>query len=100
MMIGLTTSLLLFSRIIYNATSFHSCKRFSEIAKIAERSGIKYRIRPATPDDIPKIHQCNLINLPEHYNSVFYLHHLTRWPELSLIAETEESDLVRKCFLC
>ncbi|RYH04893.1 hypothetical protein EON65_46200 [archaeon] len=55
---------------------------------------LKYRIRCATKKDIIRIDECNRLNLPEHYNHQFYENHLIRWPELSLIAETDQQEMV------
>ena len=53
-----------------------------------------YSIRPASPDDIYKINQCNLDNLKENYSHQFYTNHLQRFPDLSFIAETDRFEMV------
>ncbi len=54
-----------------------------------------YSIRPASPDDIYKINQCNLDNLKENYSHQFYTNHLQRFPDLSFIAETDRFEMVK-----
>lgn len=50
------------------------------------------RLRYAKKEDIALINQCNIDNLPENYSNYFYLSQLTQWPELSLIAECEQTN--------
>ena len=46
-------------------------------SKYSSSSGINIRI--AQLDDIKRINQCNLDNLPENYSHYFYINHLTKW---------------------
>eukprot|EP01031_Cornospumella_fuschlensis_P045884 gene45884-56156_t len=55
---------------------------------------IKYHIRYANKKDITQIDECNRMNLPEHYNYQFYENHLIKWPDLSLVAETDQREMV------
>eukprot|EP01039_Chlorochromonas_danica_P004998 gene4998-5489_t len=55
---------------------------------------LHYRIRPATKNDIPRIDQCNRANLPENYSHLFYSSHLDRFADLSLVAETDQAELI------
>lgn len=50
---------------------------------------VPFLIRRAKKEDIFSIDQCNRNNLPENYSHFFYNNHLEKWPELSLIAETQ-----------
>jgi N-alpha-acetyltransferase 10/11 len=43
-------------------------------------------IRPATPQDMIEMQNCNLHNLPENYSMKYYIYHLITWPELSFVA--------------
>jgi hypothetical protein len=67
-------------------------------AQFSSLSGLKYRIRPAFREDIPAIAKCNVANLPENYPYAFYVNHLSRWSDLSFIAETESNEVVIKSF--
>ncbi|KAL7525572.1 hypothetical protein ACHAXR_003350, partial [Thalassiosira sp. AJA248-18] len=43
--------------------------------------------RLARRTDVPQIANCNLATLPENYNANFYVNHMRKWPELTLVAE-------------
>jgi ribosomal protein S18 acetylase RimI-like enzyme len=43
-------------------------------------------------DDIPRIRQCNLDNLPENYPESFFQRHIYTFPELSIVATDEQND--------
>jgi N-alpha-acetyltransferase 10/11 len=43
-------------------------------------------IRPATVQDMLDMQNANLHNLPENYQSKYYLYHSTSWPQLSFVA--------------
>lgn len=47
-------------------------------------------IRKASLNDIPGIRACNLQNLPENYNDEWYRSCLHRWPELCLVATSNQ----------
>jgi len=49
-------------------------------------------IRKATLNDISQIQQCNLQNLPENYSTDWFRTCLQYWPELCLVATTEQMD--------
>lgn len=53
-----------------------------------------YTIRLAKVEDIPYIDKCNVENLPENYDYVFFKNHITKWPDLSLVAVDQNEDLV------
>ena len=53
-----------------------------------------FTIRQAKKEDIPSMNKCNLDNLPENYSHYFYINHLERWPELSLIAESSKKEMI------
>lgn len=55
---------------------------------------ISYKIRTAQTNDIWLLDKCNRENLPENYDQTFYNYHLARWPELSFVAENDESEFV------
>lgn len=57
-------------------------------------NSVKFHIRPASVDDIFKINQCNLENLKENYSYQFYHSQISRFPDLSLIAETDRYEMV------
>jgi ribosomal protein S18 acetylase RimI-like enzyme len=44
-------------------------------------------IRNATTSDLISMQNCNLNNLPENYQSKYYIYHLISWPQLSHVAE-------------
>lgn len=55
----------------------------------------KITLRFARRSDIQSIHECNIITLPENYNTEFYQRHMRQWPDLALVAEhspNEEED--------
>ena len=54
-----------------------------------------YNIRLATVEDIPHIDKCNVDNLPENYDYMFFKNHIMKWPELSLVAIDDNEQLVR-----
>jgi ribosomal protein S18 acetylase RimI-like enzyme len=85
-----------------SGTSSHAFKlpvsRFSSSLAFNTKSHIPYRIRDVTLDDINKINACNLINLQEHYTFPFYQAQISQFPQLSLIAETENSETVSFVF--
>eukprot|EP01036_Dinobryon_divergens_P027385 gene27385-36153_t len=66
--------------------------RMTEFGGKLRRYGINIRL--AKTDDIPNISKCNIENLPENYSNSFYIDHLSKWPELSIIAETSKKELV------
>lgn len=47
-------------------------------------------LRLARRTDVAGIERCNLATLPENYNQQFYSNHLRQWPELVLVAESNE----------
>jgi hypothetical protein len=62
------------------------------IKEYSKASAATYHLRLATRSDIPSIMQCNLQNLPENYNDYFYENHLTNYPELCWVCETQEDQ--------
>ena len=63
----------------------------------AERMPVPWErlgIRLATLADIPRIRQCNLDNLPENYPDTFFQRHIYTWPDLSIIAEDIDNDVL------
>jgi ribosomal protein S18 acetylase RimI-like enzyme len=61
---------------------------------ITNHKKIPFTIRRANKEDIPGINQINLDNLPENYSHYFYLNHLEKWPELSIVAETTSNEMI------
>jgi hypothetical protein len=55
---------------------------FSEISNLASK-GINIRL--AKREDIPRINECNIQNLPENYSHYFYLNHLSKWCIIEVI---------------
>lgn len=53
-----------------------------------------FNVRLACREDIKAIRQCNLDNLPENYSEDFFRRHLATWPALSIIAESENRELL------
>eukprot|EP00594_Rhizosolenia_setigera_P018929 CAMPEP_0178966618 /NCGR_PEP_ID=MMETSP0789-20121207/17030_1 /TAXON_ID=3005 /ORGANISM="Rhizosolenia setigera, Strain CCMP 1694" /LENGTH=490 /DNA_ID=CAMNT_0020651919 /DNA_START=109 /DNA_END=1582 /DNA_ORIENTATION=+ len=52
----------------------------------------KITLRFARRSDIQSIHECNIITLPENYNTEFYQRHMRQWPDLALVAEHSPND--------
>jgi formate-dependent nitrite reductase cytochrome c552 subunit len=65
-------------------------RQFQPFSRSFQTENLKYKIRSATEFDIEQINDCNYRNLPEHYTHDFYSAQITRFPTLSLVAETEE----------
>lgn len=74
-----------------------SVLRFSTAAALTTNTPIplKFKIRPATIEDIPAMDSCNRANLPENYDSYFYESQLAAFRRLSFIAETDDKEMVR-----
>lgn len=53
-----------------------------------------FTIRFAKQTDVEFLDACNRATLPENYQPDFYQQHISRWPELSLIALTEDNEMV------
>jgi ribosomal protein S18 acetylase RimI-like enzyme len=70
---------------VYLSRPISSCMK-----TYAKASDATYHLRLATRSDIPSIMHCNLQNLPENYNNYFYETHLSNYPELCWICETED----------
>ena len=51
-----------------------------------------FSIRRAEIRDIRAISNCNIENLPENYDDEFYVNHLRKYPDLSLVAYNNEND--------
>lgn len=51
------------------------------------------QLRVARATDVASIAACNLQTLPENYNDQFYLHHLSEWPDLAIVAVIEQEQL-------
>ncbi|ELP94010.1 acetyltransferase complex ard1 subunit, putative [Entamoeba invadens IP1] len=51
-------------------------------------------IRQALPEDLVKIQQTNLNNLPENYQLKYYYYHNMSWPTLTFLAENAEGKVV------
>jgi len=51
-----------------------------------------FTLRVAGLEDVPRIRQCNLDNLPENYPDSFFAKHIYSWPEISLVAEDVENN--------
>ena len=51
-------------------------------------------IRQATPADMINLQQCNIINLPENYNYMYYVYHVMSWPHLLFLAEDDNGKVV------
>ncbi len=41
-----------------------------------------------------RLQQCNIINLPENYNYLYYAYHNTSWPHLLFLAEDDSGNAV------
>jgi peptide alpha-N-acetyltransferase len=37
---------------------------------------------------------CNLLNLPENYTYMYYLYHITSWPNILFVAEADNKKIV------
>jgi ribosomal protein S18 acetylase RimI-like enzyme len=48
------------------------------------------QLRLARATDVASIAACNVDSLPENYNDHFYLHHLSEWPDLAIVAVVEQ----------
>mmetsp|Transcript_1713 Transcript_1713/g.2740 ORF Transcript_1713/g.2740 Transcript_1713/m.2740 type:complete len:230 (+) Transcript_1713:28-717(+) len=81
--------MLLFKMISSSKSSY---TRFAETGGKFRQYGINIRL--ANKEDIRSISKCNIENLPENYSDWFYTDHLSKWPELSIIAEDTENELV------
>lgn len=62
--------------------------------KLSTRKNSSYSIRIAHKNDIPFIRNCNVANLPENYNDNFYNQQLKDWPNLSLVCQDKEENIV------
>lgn len=51
-------------------------------------------IRLATVNDMLNVQDANLLCLPENYPMKFYFYHMTSWPQLTYVAETDDGKLV------
>lgn len=51
-------------------------------------------IRCAAPEDLMNMQHCNLLCLPENYQMKYYFYHGLSWPQLSYVAEDENSKIV------
>lgn len=83
--------------ILNKKTKFIFCFLLRSVSCFATYEASKISIRVANFDDINNIKNCNLANLPENYETSFYINHLSRWPDLSIVAENSESELVGYC---
>jgi peptide alpha-N-acetyltransferase len=81
MKLNLISSLLAFTRLPY-------------LFGLCTKKDSNFKIRFAKREDIESINKCNIENLPENYSNSFYVNHLNKWPELSLIAENEEKKII------
>lgn len=71
--------------------------RFFRVTESAARkysSSTSYSIRIADFNDIPFIRNCNVVNLPENYDNNFYNQQLKTWPELSLVCQDKDENIV------
>lgn len=50
------------------------------------------QLRLARAADVSSIASCNVETLPENYNDQFYLHHLSEWPDLAIVAVVEKKQ--------
>ena len=41
-----------------------------------------------------RLQQCNILNLPENYNYMYYTYHSTSWPHLLFLAEDDSGKVV------
>jgi len=53
-----------------------------------------YTIRFVELKDIDQVDECNRNNLPENYNDIFYQNQITKWPDLSIIAENDHNEVM------
>lgn len=60
----------------------------------AARKSSSYTVKIAQSEDICFIRNCNLANLPENYDSNFYHHQIRTWPELSLVCQDKDENIV------
>ena len=51
-------------------------------------------IRQATAVDMVRLQQCNILNLPENYNYMYYVYHSVSWPHLLFLAEDDSGKVV------
>jgi predicted N-acetyltransferase YhbS len=61
---------------------------------LSPQRAILHRIRCATELDIPHIDACNRAYLPENYQHDYFLEQLKRWDDLSLVAVSDNNELV------
>lgn len=82
-------------RYIYILPAFFLLKSlFVTVSTNILLSKSSYSIRRATFEDIPNIRQCNIDNLPENYDSYYYSRQISILPELSIIAESSDKELL------
>ena len=56
-------------------------------------------IRRTLPEDLPRVQNANLTNLPENYSMKYYYYHLISNPNVSFLAETEDKKVVGYCLV-
>ena len=78
---------------VVRASTSMSILQPSNTVNAAKQSNI-YKIRLATIEDIPYIDKCNVDNLPENYDYMFFKNHILKWPNLSLVATDDNGQLV------
>ena len=50
--------------------------------------------RPFRPEDLFRTGLCNLDPLTENYDLYFYFQYLARWPDMFLVAEDPDGNIV------
>lgn len=89
-------------RLLLNIVSLVTIRSFSTLATAPPVKGVltaastesRCTIRLATKSDIAAISFCNIQTLPENYSDSYFENHITRWPNLSILAENDSKKLV------
>jgi N-terminal acetyltransferase B complex catalytic subunit len=50
--------------------------------------------RPFRPEDLFRTGLCNLDPLTENYDLYFYFQYLARWPDMFLVAEDPDGNII------
>lgn len=91
---GMSAFLMTLSFFLLLSRSFFSNAAQHSVKSTVVHKKIPFTIRRANKCDIPGINQINLENLPENYSHYFYINHLEKWPELSIVAETNGNEMI------
>ena len=89
-------------RLLINIVSLVTIRSFSTFAAApplkvvlnAASAESRCTIRLATKNDVAAISFCNIQTLPENYSDSYFENHITRWPNLSILAENDNKKLI------